>query len=107
MNYQAVLLELLEELLQVDLVLLLSVAGYQDVVKVDKDAVQPLQHLIHEVLERLPGITEPKGHPQKLVEPEGGDNCCLGDVLLGHRDLVVPLEKIQLTEDLFAGQPGQ
>ena len=86
--------------------LLLGVAGHQDVIKVDKDAVQPLQHLIHKALEELSGILEPKGHPQKLLQPKGGDDRCLGDVLLGHRDLVVPLAKIQHAEDLLAGQPS-
>ena len=84
-KYQAMLLEPLEDLLQVDLVLLIGVAGHQDVIQVDEDAVQPLQHLVHKALERLPGIPEPKGHPQKLVQPEGSDDCSLGDVLLGHR----------------------
>ena len=65
-----------------------------------------LQHLIHKALEELSGILEPKGHPQKLLQPKGGDDRCLGDVLLGHRDLVVPLAKIQHAEDLLAGQPS-
>ena len=87
--------------------LLHRVAGHQNVVQVDEDAVQPVQHLVHEALEGLPGIPEAKGHPQKLEEAEGGDHRRLGDVLGGHWHLVVPLPQIQLGEDLLAGQLGR
>ena len=44
---------------------------------------------------------------QELVQPEGGDDRRLGDVLRGHWHLVVPLAEIQLAEDLLAGQLGR
>ena len=86
--------------------LLHCVAGHQDVIQVDEDAVQPLQHVVHEVLEGLHSSPEPKRHPQKLIQPKGGDDHHLGDVLRSHWHLVVPLAKIQLGEDLLAGELG-
>ena len=50
MKYQVVLREPLEHFLYVDLVLLLRVAGHEDVVQVDKHVVHSLQNLVYEVL---------------------------------------------------------
>ena len=72
------LLQLLEDLLQVDLLLLHRVAGHQDVIQVDKVAVQPLQHFVQETLEGLPCIPEPKGILRNLYSPKGVMTAVLG-----------------------------
>ena len=99
---QAKLLQALQNLLEILLMLLCCLAGHQDVVQVDEGVGNAQQHLVHEPLEGLPSIAESKRHPEKLVQPEGGDHRCLLDVLGGHWHLVVALPQVQLAEDLLA-----
>ena len=60
------------------------------------------QRLIHELLEGLASIAQPKRHPEKLVQPEGGDDSSLLDVPGGDWHLVVALPQVELTEHLLA-----
>ena len=50
----------------------------------------------------LPAFRRPKG---PLKQAKGGDDGGLGDVPLGHGDLVVPLDKAQLGEVAATVQP--
>jgi hypothetical protein len=42
---------------------------------------------------------QPKWHPQELPEAKGGDDCCLVDISLLYRYLVITFAQVQLTED--------
>ena len=54
--------EMIKEKGEVTLVLLFILAGYQDVVKVDKNEVEITTHPIHHPLEGLCSILQPEGH---------------------------------------------
>ncbi len=79
-------------------------AAYEDVVQVAERKIQPTQNLVHESLERLPGIPQAERHTQKLPESEGGDNRRLVNVSLLYWDLIVAFSKIQLSEDSASTQ---
>jgi hypothetical protein len=79
--------------------LVLTGAGDQDVVQITESEVQTRQHLVNEGLKGLPSIMQPKWHPQELPEAKGGDDCCLVDIHLLYRYLVITFAQVQLTED--------
>ena len=84
----------------------MCLTGDEDVVQVYETEPKVSQHLIHHALERLSIISEAKRHPTVLKEAE---RCChsrLHDVLLLHRDLVVPLSEVELGEHRAASQSG-
>ena len=72
-----------------DLVLTFGAAGDENVIEVDKNEGDVAEDAIHQSLECLSSILEPKRHTKELPEPEGRDDGRLGDVSLCYRDLVV------------------
>ena len=63
--------------------------GHQNVVEIDEDEGQAAKHPVHQPLESLGGIFEPKGHPEELKKLEWRDDGRLLNVIFVHRDLVV------------------
>ena len=84
--------------------LLCSATGDEDVVKVDENEGDVTEDAIHEPLKCLGGILEPKGHAEKLPEPERSDDGRLGDICRSYGNLVVATHQIHLGEDLHACQ---
>ena len=80
----------------------LGFGGHQDVVKVDEDAKQTREALVHKPLEGLGSIAQPKGHVQILPSPEGGNDGGLGNVFFEDRDLVEGGTQIYLAEEFAA-----
>ena len=72
--------EEVEDLTEVLFVLLFGAAGDENIVEVDKNEGNILEDAIHQPLECLGGILEPKGHAEELPEPEGSDDGRFGDV---------------------------
>jgi hypothetical protein len=60
--------------------------------------------MIHEALEGGGGITQDKGHDQKLIVALMSSKGSLGDICLFHTYLVVARTKIQFSEELGATQ---
>ena len=73
-------------------------ANNEDVVQVDKNKGQVDAQPVHHPLEGVASVPEAKGHGKPLKQTKGGDYGSLGDVPLGHGELVVPLHKVQLGE---------
>ncbi len=57
---------------------LLWLAGDDDVIQVYEDKVQPTEHRIHVPLEGVACVSEAKGCPQKLPQPEWRDDAVFG-----------------------------
>ena len=95
-----------EEPYQVFDMLLFCLTGDEDVVEVDEDAWYIMEDAVHQPLEVLGGIFEPKGHAREFKEPKGGDHHHLLDVLRQHWHLVVPLRQVNLAKDCLARQLG-
>ena len=74
-------------------------ARHQYIIKINTGKVDPAEETIHQALERLCRVFELEWHPQKLKQAEGERDCCLGDVGRGHRDLMVPLDRVQRGEN--------
>jgi hypothetical protein len=62
------------------------------------------EDMIHEALEGGGGITQAKGHDQKLIVALMSSKGSLGNVFLFHMYLVVARMKIQFSEELGATQ---
>jgi hypothetical protein len=62
------------------------------------------EDMVHEALKGGGGITQPKGHDQKLVVALMGVKGCLGNVGLFHTDLVIARAKIKFSEKLGTTQ---
>jgi hypothetical protein len=73
-------LEPLEEGPQVLLVLLEGPGEDEDVIQVCKAEVESPQHLVHEALERLGGVTQAEGHVRELEKAKGSCDGGLQDV---------------------------
>ena len=82
--------------------LLQGLPPYQHVVHVDEAVVKALQYFVHEALEALACIPQPKWHADKLPQPKKSDDSCLVHVTWVDRFLVEALGEIQLGED---GEP--
>ena len=80
-------------------------AGDENVVQVDENEGQVDAQPVHHALEGVASVPEAKGHGKPLEQTKGGDDRGLGDVPLGHGDLVVPLDKVQLGEVAATVQP--
>ena len=93
-----------EDLTEVHFVLLFGAAGNENVVEVDENEGDVAKDAIHQPLKCLGGILEPKGHAEKLPEPEGSDDGRLGDVCRCYGDLVVAAHQVHLGEDPHARQ---
>ena len=62
------------------------------------------EDMIHEALEGRGGITQAKGHDQKLIVALMSSKGCLGNVYLFHMYLVIARAKIKFGEELGATQ---
>jgi hypothetical protein len=60
--------------------------------------------MVHEALESGGGITQTKGHDQKLIVALMSVKGCLGNVGLFHTYLVIAREKIKFGKELGATQ---
>jgi hypothetical protein len=67
-------------------------------------AKKRMEDMIHEALEGGGGITQAKGHDQKLIVALMSSKGSLGNVCLFHMYLVVARMKIQFSEELGATQ---
>ena len=76
----------------------------QDIIHVDERKLT--QDTIHHVLKGVTSVSESKGHPQKLENSKGSDDSSLLNVLRGHRNLIIPLLKVQLGEHSCTRYPG-
>ena len=63
--------------------------GDQEVVQVDKDEGKGAEDRVHEALECLGTILQPKWHPQKFESTKWSDDSSLPNVVRVHGDLVV------------------
>ena len=97
---EAVFDEMFEEHTEVGFMLRIIHAGNEDVVEVDKDVLEALCDPVHEALEGLSGALQPKGHPDER------DDCRLGNVCGGHRDLHISPHQVDFGEDPFPGEVG-
>ncbi len=79
--------------------LLLALAGDEDVVQVGEGEVCPCQDAVHQPLEGVAGVPHAEGHPGELEQPERRRDGRLGDVGRVHGYLVVPLLQVDLGED--------
>ena len=71
----------------------------QDIINVNKTIGQITQDLIHHPLEGVPRVPESEGKAEKFEHPKRSDDCCLGNVLGGHWNLVVSLLQVQPREN--------
>ena len=101
---QSVLLESLEQQAKVFFVCLNILASHQAVVNVDEGEIQTITDNFHQALESLGSILQTEKHPEKLIQPERSDDDGFGDILSGHRDLVVALNKVDFGEHLHTGK---
>jgi hypothetical protein len=63
-----------------------------------------MEDMIHEALEGRGGITQAKGHDQKLIVALMSSKGCLGNVYLFHMYLVIARVKIKISKELGATQ---
>ena len=63
--------------------------GNEDVIDVNKGAVQASEDCVHEPLKGLCHVFEAERYSQKLPQAKKGDDSCLRDVIWMHRDLVI------------------
>ena len=99
-DYQAILLQDGEELLEVFQVFLQGAAGDDVVVEVGEDKGQVAEELVHQPLEGLRGIAEAKRHEQVFEEAERRYNGRFRNVRRVHGNLVVPLDEVDDGEEL-------
>jgi hypothetical protein len=63
-----------------------------------------VEDMVHEALKGGGGVTQPKGHDQKLVVALMSAKGCLRNVRLFHTDLVIARAKINFGEELGTTQ---
>ena len=63
-----------------------------------------VEDMVHEALEGGRGITQAKGHDQKLIVALMSSKCSLRNVYLFHMDLVVAIMNIKFSKELGATQ---
>jgi hypothetical protein len=66
-------------------------AAYQNVVQVAEGKIQSAQHLVHESLEGLAGVPQPKRHAEEFPQPKRIDHRSPVDVAFLDGYLVVTL----------------
>ena len=82
-------------------------AGNEDVIEIHEDGpLQATENSIHQPLERLRGVLEPEGHPQKLKQTKWRYNSRLGNILVCHWYLMVTADEIDDGEQLGSGGGG-
>ena len=101
---QPILRQTCEESLQVLVMLFRCVAGYQDIIHVNKDKGELPADLIHKMLEGLCSIPESVRHHVIFIKTKWCYNGSLWDVLLVYRNLIKSLDKVYLGEDCGSTQ---
>ena len=86
--------------------LLLNLAEDEDVIQVGEGTLHSCQDTVHQLLEGVARVPDPKGHSCELEQAKGCGDCCFGEVLRVHGYLVVPFLQVNLGEDCAAGPPG-
>jgi hypothetical protein len=81
----------MEKLIHMSKMVCLGLAIDEDIIKENKDkmAEKRMEDIIHEALEGGGGITQAKGHDQKLIVALMSSKGSLGNVCLFHTYLVV------------------
>ena len=101
---QPILRQTCEESLQVLVMLFRCVAGYQDIIHVNKDKGELPADLIHKTLEGLCSIPESVRHHEIFIKTKWCYNGSLWDVLLVYRNLIKSSDKVYLGEDCGSTQ---
>ncbi len=104
--HQPVVLKSLQDLPHVDNVLLMVPAEDDNIIRPGKGGLAVSNSPVHVPLEGQPRIPQTKRHPLVLEQAEGGGYGGLLHVRRIHRDLVVPLPKVDLGEDGAARRLG-
>ena len=86
--------------------LILVLAGNQNVVQVGIAAGKATKHLINKPLEGLGRVPQTKGHASELEQAKRHDYGRLGDVRGFHGDVVVCSHQVNFAEDGSASQGG-
>ena len=89
---------------QVLFVLILVLAGNQDVIEINKEEIQILENRVHKPLKSLRCILQTKRHPEVFEQAKRGDYRRLGYILGVNWDLVITPDKVHLTKDGFSSQ---
>ena len=100
---QPILLQHLEKLPQVFQVLLHGGAGDKMIAQIGENEGKMREAAVHEALEGLGGVHEPKWHEQVFPETKGSDNRRFGDIAGSHGDLMVTLDKVDAERSRMEG----
>ena len=71
-------------------------ARNEDIVKINKDERHRTENRVHESLEGLGAVFEPKRHSQELKRPKRSDDRRLRDMCLIHWNLMVGFGQVDL-----------
>jgi hypothetical protein len=96
----------MENLIHMSKMVCLGFSIDEDIIKENSDKMveKGMEDMIHEALEGGGGITQAKGHDQKLIVALMSSKGSLGNVCLFHTYLVVARTNIQFSEELGATQ---
>ena len=75
----------------------------KDTIQVDEAELQTPEDTVHQMLEGLGGVLQPKRHAKELKQAEWGYDGRFLDVYVSHRDLVVTPDQVHHGEDDRAG----
>lgn len=101
---ESVLLEPRKEGVKVVCMLFMTGTHNQDVIKIDKIAIEAPKNRVHQVLKGLSCIYEAKGHAHKIKQPKWGTDSYFGNILGGYQDLMIAPDQIDFEEDNGASQ---
>ena len=96
---KAVEFKTVEESFQMNLVLLLTLTGHQDVVHINEDKTEVVKDPVHHALERLGRVPETKWHTQEFPQPKRGNYCSLRNIVVVERNLMIPFHQVNLRKD--------
>ena len=78
----------------------------ENIIQVNKTKGKVTKYIIHHSLERLSCAPKAKREKQELEQAKRSNNSSLDNILISHRNLIVPLLQVQLGEPLGAGNSG-
>lgn len=68
-------------------------AGPENIIQIDENAMRTSVDSVHESLECLSSIPEPKRHANEFKQAEWGGNSCFENVIKMHRNLMISSDK--------------
>ena len=74
-------------------------AGDENVIDVNENKIETTSYFVHKTLECLCCVAETKRHFDEFEQTKGGRNGGLANVVVGHRDLVVRSDEVDLGEN--------